>query len=543
MARALVNRGVLSDEDIQRYLNPRLGDMGDPSALPDMDAAVERLWRALKDEEAILVYGDYDVDGVTSTVLMVRVLRDLGGNAQTFIPHRIRDGYGLSPKTVDRCLETYDPRVIITVDCGTGSVDAVQVAKDRCVDVIVTDHHIPGEGVADAFAMVNPKRGTDEALMKLAGVGVAFKLCHALVKEGRRRGVEAALRLDLRQYTYLAAMGTIADVVPLQGENRILVRSGLRALNRSPSPGMRALIRCARIKGFLSGHHIGFMLGPRINAAGRMSDPSAALNLLLEDDPAQAEVFAEKLNEANRKRQETEQAIYEAAVAHIEADYDSKLQRAIVVGGDGWHPGVVGIVASRLVGTYNRPSIVIGFDEEGKGKGSCRSVPGFDLVEALGTSSDFLEQYGGHKMAAGLEVRRENFSGFAERFNAVASEGLDVEDLMPRVRVDGWLEPGEIREELYRFLQRMAPFGCKNPRPVWAARALEVSKGPFRVADRHLKLYFEAAGLLVEGFGFNMANRRVRQGERLNVLFTLQINTYRGLNSLQMALIDFETVN
>ena len=542
LARALVNRGLTDTNEIDLFLRPKLQELGDPFDLPDMQPAVERLWQALHQQERILVYGDYDVDGVTSTALMKQVLEKLGGRVATFIPHRIDDGYGLNPETLAHCVDTFDPKVILTVDCGTGSVESVKQARTQGIDVIVTDHHEASYGVAPAHAMVNPKQGDNSALHQLAGCGVAFKLCHGLVKYGRKQNFQSCLSIDLREYLYLVAMGTVADVVPLRGENRVMVRYGLHLMNRNPAISVRALREVAAINGPISGYHLGFLIGPRINAAGRMDNPATALDLLLETSLERARPLAEALNQANKDRQQIEQDIFDQACAVMDDSFEAERDYVIVAAEEGWHPGVVGIVASRLVGRYNRPSVVIGFDPKtGVGKGSCRSIDGFDLVRHLGLASTHLRKFGGHQMAAGLEIHRDHVDAFRAEFNRVAGRSLTKTMLQPFQVIDGWLEKDEISKDVLGALLELSPFGSKNPVPTWAARNLKVVRGPYVVKDRHLKLYFDTGRFEVEGFGFNMADREVKPGDQLDVAFQMQLNTYMGHNTLQLTLKDFRS--
>jgi len=542
VARALVNRGFVDTADIRKYLNPRLADLSTPFAIPGLRKAAERIWRAIDLGERILVYGDYDVDGITSTALMFRVLTVLGADAVTFIPHRTKDGYGLSVEAFQHCVETHGPSIIITVDCGTGSVEAVAEANRAGIDVIVTDHHEPSGGVAEAFALVNPKYcDCDEGLGILAGVGVAFKLCHALVAVGREQERSATESFDLRPYTVFAAMGTIADVVPLHGENRALVRTGLRFLNQSTPAGLRALKEICRIKGELRGHHIGFVIGPRLNAAGRMDDPKVALSLLLEDSYEEALEFARQLDGANRERQSVEIEIYNAACEIIDDSFDPDTDYALVVAGEGWHPGVIGIVASRLVGKYNRPSVVIALDDEGRGKGSCRSIDTFDMVEGLQQVSGFLRQFGGHRMAAGLEIDSEQVEPFAAALNKLTREQIGDHPLRPTQRIDGMLDASLINDEFFDVLESMAPFGNRNPKPVWVCEGLHIKHGPFHIKDRHLKMTLDTGRGEIDAFGFNMAERVFDPTRPVNVVFKLERSSYMGTTKLQLNLVDFES--
>jgi len=542
VARALVNRGFIDRAEIRQYLNPRLADLSPPFAIPGLRKAAERLWRAIDAGERILVYGDYDVDGITSTALMFRVLTVLGADAVTFIPHRTKDGYGLSVAAFEHCRETFAPSVIITVDCGTGSVEAVEAANEAGIHVIVTDHHEPSGGVAAAFALINPKYcECDEALGILAGVGVAFKLCHALVAVGREQERAATESFDLRPYTVFAALGTIADVVPLYGENRALVRTGLRFLNQSTPPGLRALKEVCKINGEVRGHHIGFVIGPRLNAAGRMDDPKVALELLLEDSYENALATARQLDGANRERQSVEVAIYNAACAQIDETFDPDSDYALVAASHGWHPGVIGIVASRLVGKYNRPAVVIALDDEGVGKGSCRSIDTFDMVEGLQAVSGFLLKFGGHRMAAGLEIDGENVAEFRQKLNEVARLQIGDHPLRPTQRIDGKLDASLIDNEFFDVLESMAPFGNRNPKPVWVCEGLHIKHGPFHIKDRHLKMTLDTGRGEIDAFGFNMAERVFDPTRPVNVVFKLERSSYMGATKLQLNLVDFES--
>ena len=542
VARALVNRGLTDHDEIDVYLHPKLNELGDPFDLPDMDKAVPRVWEAIDKRERILVFGDYDVDGITSTALMVKVLTGLGATVSRFIPHRLDDGYGLTIKSLEYCLDNLEPGLIITVDCGTGAGEAIEVAKARGVGIIITDHHEPGEHPTSPTALVNPKLKDLPALQKLAGCGVAFKLCHAVVKVGRDEGRAKAESLDLRDFLYLVAMGTVADVVPLQGENRVLVQNGLQYMNRNPSPCVKALVQVAGIKGPIRGYHLGFMIGPRINAAGRMAHPATALELLLATASERCAELAGQLDEANKARQDIELGIFQAACDMVEAEFNPGTDFCVIAYGEGWHPGVVGIVASRLVARYSRPVIVLGINEEGLGKGSCRSIDGFDLVESLKKVSDCLKKFGGHTMAAGLEIKSEHIPEFKRRFNEVAKVELQGRELKPQQKIDGWLDLEEIDYSLLKEINTMSPFGCKNPVPNWAAKNVTVTRGPFVVGKRHLKLYFKTAnGQMLEAFGFNMGDRDVSEGERLDIIFQITLNTYMDQNTLQLILQDFRT--
>jgi len=539
VAGVLARRGILEEEAVQRFLEPRLERLSDPLRLPDMPKAVERIWAALQRGERILVYGDYDVDGITSTAFLSRVLEGLGGKVTRFIPHRIEDGYGLGEDTVRHCLEAHRPDLIITVDCGTGSMEAVETARGAGVDVIVTDHHEPGGKVAEALAVVNPKRDDELGeLRDLAGVGVAFKLAHALIKTGRKNNFPAAFRVDMRPLMYLVALGTVADMVPLVGENRILARFGIQVLNKRPDPGIDALVRIAGIQQEMTGYHIGFVLGPRINAAGRMSSPDAALNLLLCESPVEADRLARVLEDANRKRQETEGRIREEAEELLQVHHDPDSPGVIVVARRDWHSGVVGIVASRIVRRYHRPAIVISIGEEGIGRGSCRSVEGFDLVSQLQSVDQYLQQYGGHRMAAGLDIREEDIPAFREAINARAREVMANSDLRPRQMIDGWLELEDVTKEFLEAQDRLMPFGHDNPIPVWALRRLRVDKVQKVGREKqHVRLLFRTPAGPQDAIGFGLGEREIPEGP-LDIAFQLRRNVFRGVERLQLMIQD-----
>jgi len=538
LARVLAGRGLTDVDAAKRYLNPRLSNIEDPCLLPGVEDGAARLWKALDAGESITVFGDYDADGVTGTALMTTVLSRLGGRVSHFIPRRDTDGYGLSEDALARCLEQQEPSLVVSVDCGTCSGDAVRLAGTRGVDVVVTDHHeIAGE-VAPAVAVVNPRlREGGEAV--LAGVGVAFKLCHAVIKMGLAEGRERASKVDLRHYLDWVALGTVADVVPLVGENRILVRHGLTRLSGCCSPGVEALKCVSRVKGPVRGHHVGFMLAPRLNAVGRLDSAEAALELLLTNDAGRAEQLAEELNDANEERKRVEDAIRVEAEREIDEYFSAETDFGLVVAREGWHIGTLGIVASRLSKRYVRPAVVIGIEEDGRGRGSCRSIEGLDMVAALGECAGELEKFGGHCMAAGLTVKPGRIASFKERFNAVCAVRLEGTDLRPVERVDAWLDAlGEADTRLFEATEQLRPFGMANPRPVWGVRDVAVLGAPRVVGGKHLKMCVAGGGSRMDGIAFGMGDREVPDGN-LDVVFQLQTNTYMGQTSLQLNIRDF----
>ena len=541
LARLLISRGISSAEAADRFLNPRLSDIGDPFLLPGMESAVDRIWSAIDGGSPIVVYGDYDVDGVTSAALMSQVLSRLGAPVSRYLPSRMDDGYGLGLDAVERCIQAEKPGLIITTDCGSGSHEAVAAATAADVDVVVTDHHeIIGEPV-NAVAVVNPKLGSDPSARVLAGVGVAFKVCHALLKRGRQRRRKHAADVDLRDYLDLVALGTVADVVPLLHENRILVRHGLTQLNRRQRPGLKALAEVAGIKGEQGAYHLGYILGPRMNAAGRLGKADEALELLLTDNAEQAGVLAAHLDAANQERKVIEAEIMESASEQIRTGHDPACDFGIVVGDAGWHIGVLGIVASRLAGRFGCPVIVVGFDDEGNGRGSCRSIEGFDLLEGLKPCGRHLKRYGGHGMAAGLDVSRECFDLFRAAFRKSCADILKGRDLTKTLSIDGWVTLPEVLDPSFlEIISRLEPFGEGNPEPVWAIRNVQVIGAPRRVGTTHLKFRVGVGSDSCEAIGFNLGDRLADFPEGpLDIAFMLRTNTYMGRTSPQLHLQDF----
>jgi len=466
IARLLSRKGFRCVEEVENFLRPRLSSLGDPFSLPQMRTAVSRILAALDQHERIALFGDYDVDGVTSLALLDETLRGYGGAPALFLPLRMEEGYGLSTESVDRCVEQHQPQLLIAVDCGTSSINEVTDLKKRGIDVIILDHHEPKSELPDCVAMVNPKL-TECGFEYLSSVGIVFKLCHALLKTRPLPGFDLKSKLDL------VALGTVADIVPLRDENRLLVQRGSIEIARTSRIGLRKLMQVAGVRQPILPEDIGYRLGPRLNAAGRLSTAEKSLRLLLTHDEGEATLLATELDQQNRDRQEVEKQIFNAAVEKIDNQFNAAADAAIVVGSQDWHPGVLGIVASRLVRKFHRPAIVIGFDEKGVGKGSGRSIEGLNLVEALNCCADNLEKYGGHEMAAGLAVREENFDRFAEAFRSTARELLSEEALQPCLHLDHELAFTDIDVEFLRWHELLQPFGNGNPQPLFFAREIE----------------------------------------------------------------------
>jgi single-stranded-DNA-specific exonuclease len=479
IARLLSRKGFRCAEEVENFLRPRLSSLSDPFSLPQMRAAVSRILAALDQHERVALFGDYDVDGVTSLALLDETLRAYGGAPALFLPLRMEEGYGLSRESVDRCVEQHQPQLLIAVDCGTSSVDEVADLKKRGIHVIILDHHEPKSELPDCVAMVNPKL-TECGFEYLSSVGIVFKLCHALLKTRPLPGFDLKSKLDL------VALGTVADIVPLRDENRVLVQRGSIEIARTSRIGLKKLMQVAGVRQPILPEDIGYRLGPRLNAAGRLSTAEKSLRLLLTHDESEATLLATELDQQNRDRQEVEKQIFDAAVEKIDNQFNAAPDAAIVVGAQGWHPGVLGIVASRLVRKYHRPAIVIGFDEKGIGKGSGRSIEGLNLVEALNCCADDLEKYGGHEMAAGLAVCQENFDRFAEAFRSTARELLSEEALQPRLQLDHELSFTDIDVEFLRWHELLQPFGNGNPQPLFFAREIEPVAPPRVVNEKHL---------------------------------------------------------
>jgi single-stranded-DNA-specific exonuclease len=481
IARLLLRKGFTNADEVENFLRPRLSTLGDPFLLPQMDAAVARILAALDRRQRIVLFGDYDVDGVTSLALLAEMLRGYGNEPELFLPSRMEEGYGLNRESVERCLDQFQPQLLIALDCGTSSISEIATLKTRGVDVIVLDHHEPKLQLPDCVAIVNPKIG-ETGFEYLCSAGIVFKLCHALLKTRALPGFDLKSKLDL------VALGTVADIVPLTGENRVLVQRGAIEIARTLRVGLRKLMEIAGLRSPILPEDIGYRLGPRLNAAGRLSTAESALRLLLTKDEAEAKSQADFLDGQNRERQEVEKQILAAAEEMIESKHDPVCDPAIVVSARGWHPGVLGIVASRIARKYHRPTIVIGFDDMAIGKGSGRSISGLNLVEALNRCAESLEKYGGHEMAAGLTIQERKVDLFAEAFHDAARQLLSEADLQPRLHIDHELAFSEINGNLLRWHEMLQPFGNGNPQPLFFAREVEPVAPPRVVNEKHLLL-------------------------------------------------------
>lgn len=535
LAALLIQRGFDSVEAAKRYLRPELGTLTDPWLLKDMDRAVSTVARAVRDGRRILVHGDYDVDGQCAAALLTRVLREARADVVAMVPHRVRDGYDFGPAGVQRAREV-DAAVIVTCDCGSTAHEAVRQARADGREVVVTDHHLTREVPPDAVAVVNPQQsGCPSVSKELCGAGVAFKLVQALAPE---LGLPEHLPLH---FLDLVALATVADIVPLTGENRVLVRHGLKLLGRSRWPGVRALLAVVGLEGRdIRAGQVGFILAPRLNAAGRIGDAMDGLQLLLTDDSQEALRLAQALEAINARRQEIDGAMLEEALEEIERAVDLDRQYGIVLAREGWHPGVIGLVASRVVERFARPTVLVALDGD-EGRGSGRSIPGFDLHAALSTCAPHLARFGGHRMAAGLTVRRDRVDAFRDAFSAVTRERLTPDDLVPTQRIDLMVPLAQLTERLERLLRHFEPCGAANPAPVLGVMGARATERRV-VGANHLKFVLRDAAHRLEAIGFGWADR-VDEGwvnGPLDVAVRLETNEWRGTETLRARVVDLK---
>ena len=553
LAQCLANRGLLKASAASAFLKPRLRDLGDPFLIPNMRAAVERLFLARTRGEKLVIFGDYDVDGVTSAALALQVLRALGWPVECFLPHRLEEGYGLSRDSAEKCLERYPATLLLALDCGSTSVAAIAWLRTRGVDVIVLDHHQIASPPPAAAALVNPRLALREepagglaggggevpAFAHLCSAGLAFKLAHALVKRGRELGLAAARDYDIRPLLDLVALGTIADLVPLRGENRVLVAAGLDRLNGTDRPGLRALKAVAQTEAPVRVQAVGFQLAPRLNAAGRLEDAEVSLRLLQADTVADAEALARVLDAHNQERQSIERAISTEAIGAVRARFDPARDYVIVEGRDPWHIGVVGIVASRITKQFHRPSIIVGGDG-GAWRGSGRSIEGFDLAVALGRCDDLLVRHGGHALAAGLTVRPENLDNLRERLNELAREILLPDQLQPRLALDGEVRLDQLSVERLEELALLEPMGQGNPPVQFAVLRVQCARDPLRMGkeQQHLKLWITDGRVVHEAVWWNSAEAAIPAG-KFDLACQPRINDFWGRRTVQLHVLDW----
>jgi single-stranded-DNA-specific exonuclease len=530
LAALLIQRGFDDSQKAREFLRPSLDHLADPYTLAGMREAVDAIAATVAAGRTIMVHGDYDVDGQCASALLTRALRLANAKVVTFLPHRLRDGYDFGSAGLNAAVDA-GAQLIITVDCGITAVETVQAARAAGIGVIVTDHHLPGPAMPPAVAIVNPQRPDDRSSLKmLCGTGVAFKLVQALVP---------VLKLPANLPLYLldfVALATVADLVPLVGENRILVKHGLKLMQTTRWPGLESLIRITGRAGReVKASHLGYMLGPRLNAAGRVGDATDGLRLLLTDDPAEAERLAGQLEMLNTERQALDQQILEEVLKQVESS-DLDQTAGFVLAGDGWHPGVVGIVASRVVERYGRPTFIVAFDGD-VGKGSGRSISRFDLHHALIGCGDFLERFGGHHMAAGLTIYRPQLVAFREQFAALARQQLAPEDLGPEQRVDLVVTLEQLTSDLEKLCRYLEPCGMGNPGPVFGVRNVRFSSRK-RVGNGHLKGVMARDASTIAAIGFDWADRVPwLNDDPVDVAFRLECNEWQGRESLQARIV------
>ncbi len=540
IARLLVQRGITTVAGANTFFEPDQTSLHDPFLFEGMDLAVDRIIEALHNKQSIFVFGDYDVDGITSSSLLYLFFRDLGGEVQYYIPNRQNEGYGLSVEGMEAAKKD-GADLIITVDCGITSVEEIKRANELGIDVIVSDHHQTGDQIPEALAVINPKLpGSPYPFKDLAGVGVAYKLA---------QGVAKVLELDadyLDRYIDLVAVGTAADIVPLVDENRIFVRMGLDKLNKKPLVGLRALIETSGLKlGRIEVGQVIYGLAPRINAVGRLGSANRAVDLMITANSERARELSLTLESENRNRRRIDTSTLDEAIEEVEETIDPENDYTIVIAHEKWHGGVIGIVASRLIERYYRPTVMITIDK-GIGKGSARSIPGFDIYNALSECSDLLEQFGGHTYAAGMSLKEENIPEFKRRFNDVAKRMLAPGDLFPKLHINDKIGLWSVNGELLRDLKKFAPFGPNNPVPSFVSRDVELYGYPRIVGSNHLKFKVRSGERIIDCIGFNIGDRIGRLDPNRptnNIVYTIEENEWNGQIYLQLHIQDIKNDN
>lgn len=520
LANIFVNRGIIEDEEIRTFLDPTRDDFHNPNLMPDIEKAIKRIDEAKTNNEKVIIYGDYDVDGITSITVLKKFLNSLGMEVDYYIPNRLEEGYGLNNAAIDTIKEK-GYKLMITVDCGISGIGEIDYANTLGIDTIVTDHHEPTEKLPNAIAVVNPKRiDSKYPFRDLAGVGVVFKLIQALSLEYKLDAKEYLKYLDI------VCVGTISDIVPLVNENRVITKLGLKLLEQTKSIGLKSLIYSSGYKQIDSAA-ISFGIAPRINACGRMGNEEEALKLFLTDDIAEAREITDRLNQYNKDRQMTEKSILEQAINKIEPEL-LKEKDAIVLAGEEWHHGVIGIVSSKITEMYYKPSILLCIEGD-MAKGSGRSIPGFDLHEALCESGDLLEKYGGHEMAVGLTLKAENINKLRERLKSIV-EKAEIQNVIPVITIDKLLNVKDLTAELVEDLKKLEPYGEANKMPIFAVKNLKIDSIRSLSDGKHLKLTLKAENRLIEAIGFQMGELAddYRIGDKIDVAGTVEINSYNN---------------
>ncbi len=529
LATVLVNRGIVNDEEIKIFLEPNRNNFHDPYKMPDMEKAVERIIKAIETKEKVMIYGDYDVDGITSITVLKKFLADCGLETGYYIPNRLNEGYGLNKEAIDK-IKAENYTLIITVDCGISAIEEIEYANSLGMETIVTDHHEPMDTLPNAIAVVDLKRKDNEYPFKsLAGCGVVFKLTQAI-----------GIKLNMPENEYLkyldiVCLGTISDIVPLVDENRVIAKLGLKLVEVTKNPGLRALLNASGFKK-VNSNTISFGIAPRINACGRMGHEKEALELFLTNNIVEANNITAKLNEYNRNRQEIEKEIFDEAISMLQKEDENN--NTIVLASDKWHHGVIGIVSSKITEMYFKPSILICLDGD-EGKGSGRSIPGFDLHEALSMLSDNLEKYGGHEMAVGLGIKKNKIKEFKEKFEEYA-KSKNIEEIVPIIEIDKMLDSKDINCDMVNEIDLLEPFGEGNRRPIFEYKNLKIDSIRALSDGKHLKMTLKDGNVLLSAIGFNMGHlsKEYLIGDKIDVVGILEINSFNGVNSVQINLKD-----
>ncbi len=531
LATILSNRNITEEEQIRLFLNPTRNDFYDPYLITDMEIAVERIIKAIENKEKVTIYGDYDVDGITSITVLKSFLKEIGLETSVYIPNRLDEGYGLNKNAIDKIAKD-GCNLMITVDCGISGIEEIEYANSLGIETIVTDHHEPGNELPNAVAVIDNKRKDSKyPFRELAGVGVVFKLTQGLAK-----------RLNLKEEAYLkyldiVCVGTISDIVPLVDENRVIAKLGLMLVKQTKNIGLRSIINSSGYTK-IDSNTISFGVAPRINACGRMGKAKEALNLLLSTDIYEVNELTQKLNDHNKERQETEKAIFENAVEKIEKE-NLNQNKAIILGGENWHHGVIGIVSSKITDMYFKPSILLSFEEDGIGKGSGRSIPGFDLHEALMQCLDTIEKFGGHSMAVGITIRKDKLEEFRKEFEEIAEKN-EIDKIIPIINIDAKINLNEIDKEMVESIKQLEPFGEANKMPIFAFKNLKIDSIRALSGGKHLKLTLKNNNNIINAIGFNIGHLAEEYliGDKVDVAGVLEINTFGGVDNLQINIKD-----
>lgn len=541
IARILTNRGFEKADDVYKFLYPKLTDLRDPFMLKDMEAAVQRTIDAIVNNEKIVIYGDYDVDGITSIALISDILRILGADFDFYLPNRITQGYGLSCEGIDNC-KAMDAGLLISVDCGISSVEEAAYAQKIGLDLIITDHHEPANELPKCIALLNPKRkDSDYPFKELAGVGVAFKFAQGLIHHATERKILSPNSINIKEMLDLVALGTVADVVPLIDENRIFVKYGIKQINKTERIGLKELKAVASVNQDVSSSDIAFKLAPRLNAVGRLGDARHAVKLLTSEDEQEAFNLATMMEKNNRLRQNIESEIIEEVEELIEENGEFQRSKTIIMHSPKWHQGVIGIVASRIAKHYYKPALIISSIEGETGKGSGRSIEEFDLLEGLRQCSDLLDSFGGHRLAAGFQIKMSNFEKFRQHFEKFASEKLSDEAIQPKIMIDAEVQLPGITPSFVKDLEMLEPFGNGNPRPVFCTRNVFLTWAPKIVGNNHLKLWFDSKDSVVEGIAFSkgdMISEMKHKDTPYDIVFLPRLNYYKNEETIQLFIRD-----